>query len=205
MVTLDWTTLKSICLRFKTHSKTQYSDAAKVMNSTYSNEYTGKDFKSLFTDALMTTLKPDTLTLLKDLVKQSIIADTDAKEPSHRVIFVPKLVDTAPFSYPRVVCRFRNLAHFAKLLDYFCHRPSIFATVEIGIDTLYFMYDFLPMNLEEVSFDDEFGPSPIGPSQRGSRAPQPVPQAAMVHSNLNTLPTDVLTRVQKNKSDEFIV
>ena len=57
---------------------------------------------------------------------------------------------------------------------------------------------------EEVSFDDEFGPSPVGPSQRGSRAPQPVQQAAMVHFNLNTLPSDVLVRVQKIKSDEIM-
>ena len=82
-VAKDWTTLHGVCVRFQKHWKKEYSDSANVMNSVYSHEFTGQDFESLFTDAAtMTTLKPDALTLLKDMIKKSMIEDAVNTEPS---------------------------------------------------------------------------------------------------------------------------
>ena len=94
MVQKDWTTLYRICLEFQKHCKKECGDAARVMNKTYSNEITDKDFQSLFTDDTRTALKPDAFTLLlKDLIKQSITADATKTESSHRATFVTRLVD----------------------------------------------------------------------------------------------------------------
>ena len=71
----------------------------------------------------MTALKPDALTLLKDMIKMSMIEDAVDTEVGHCATFAPRLVDTAPFSYSRqdtdVVCRFRNHAQFTKATGLF--------------------------------------------------------------------------------------
>ena len=46
----DWTTLQGICFEFQKHYKKEFSDAARVINKTYSNEITDHDFQYLFTD-----------------------------------------------------------------------------------------------------------------------------------------------------------
>ena len=70
------------------------------MNKSYSNEITDGDFvASLFTDDTKTDLKPDAFTLLKDLIKKSIIADATKTETKHCTTFVTKLVDAVPFTY----------------------------------------------------------------------------------------------------------
>jgi len=173
VVQRDWTTLHGICFEFQRHCKKEFSDAARVMNKTYSNEITDKDFQSLFTDDTRSALKPDAFTLLKDLIKKSITADATKTEPSHRSSFVTRLVDAVPFSYSRhgseIKCKLRTLNNFKKLLNYSCDHPELFAYIEIGIDDLYFTYDFLPRNLAEVSFDDVFDPGPgasASPSHR---------------------------------------
>ena len=95
----DWTTLHGICVRFQKHCKKEYSDSADVMNVVYSHEFTGQDFESLFVDATMTVLKPDALTLLKDMIKKIMIEDVVDTEPGHQATFVPRLVDAVPPPY----------------------------------------------------------------------------------------------------------
>jgi hypothetical protein len=95
-VTKDWTTLHGVCVRFQKHCKKEYSDSANVMNVVYSHEFTGQDFESLFTDATMTAIKPDALTLLKDMIKKNMIEDAVDIEPGHQASFVPRLVDLVP-------------------------------------------------------------------------------------------------------------
>ena len=53
------------------------------MNNAYSNEITDGDLKSLFTEDTRTALKQDTFTLLKDLIKKSITADTTVRTSEH--------------------------------------------------------------------------------------------------------------------------
>ena len=53
------------------------------MNKTYSNKISDEDFKSLFTDDTKTDLKPDAFTLLKDLIKKTIITDATKTETNH--------------------------------------------------------------------------------------------------------------------------
>ena len=117
-VAKDWTTLHGVCVRFQKHCKKEYSDSAAVMNVVYSHEFTGQDFESLFIDATMAALKPDALTLLKDMIKKSMIEDAVDTEPSHRASFVPRLVDSVPLSYSRynsdVTCYLRDVASFKK-------------------------------------------------------------------------------------------
>ena len=79
----DWTRLHGIYFSFQKHSSKEYSDVARVMNKTYSNEITDEDFKSLFTDDTKTDLKPDAFTLLKDLIKKTIITDATKTETNH--------------------------------------------------------------------------------------------------------------------------
>jgi len=73
-------------------------------------------------------------------------------------MFVPRLVDAAPFSYSRhgsdINCKLRTLANFKKLLDYACDHPDCYAYIRLDIDHLRFDYDFLPRDLEPVSFTD---------------------------------------------------
>jgi len=155
----DWTTLHGICFSFKEHGSNKYSDAARVMSNTYSNEFINDDFQSLFTDNTRTSLKPDALTLLRDLIKNSIAADDATKtEPSYRATFVTTLVDTVPLSYSRrgsnIQCRLRTLEHFEKLLDISCDNPDLSAHIELDIDDLHFTYDFLPRDLSQVSITE---------------------------------------------------
>ena len=149
---------------------------------------------------------------MADLIKTIITADATKTEPGYCTAFITKLVDAVPFTYSRhnsnITYKFRTLNNFKKLLSYSCDHPDLYAYIELDIDDLYFIYNFLPRDLDQVSFDNEFSPGPetsAGPPQRGgSRAPAPVPQSPMVHFNLTTLPTDVLTRVQKHRSDELM-
>ena len=154
----DWTTLHGICFSFKEHSSNKYSDAARVMSNTYSNEFINDDFQSLFTDNTRTSLKPDAFTLLRDLIKNSIAADATKTEPSYRATFVTTLVDTVPLSYSRrgsnINCRLRTLEHFEKLLDLSCDNPDLSACIELDIDDLHFTYDFSPKDLSQVSITE---------------------------------------------------
>ena len=207
----NWTKLKGICFSFQKLSSKKYSDAVAVMNNAYSGEITHKDFKSLFTDDTQTALKPDAFTLLKELIKKSLTADATKTEPGYRTTFITKLVDSAPFTYSwhnsDIKCKFCTLDNFNKLLNQSCNDPDLYGYVKLDIDELHFAHDFLPRNLEQVSFEDQFSPGPVSAPQRGGltpRAPAPVLQSAMVHFNLTTLPADIRVRVQKHRSDDLM-
>ena len=154
----DWTTLNGICFSFQEHRSKEYSDIARVMNQTYSNEFTDDDFQSLFTDNSRTALKPDAFTLLRDLIKNSIAADATKTEPSHCATIATILVDTVPASYSRrgsnINCRLRILEHFKKLLDHSYDPPDLYSYIQLDINDLHFTYDFLPRELLQVSITE---------------------------------------------------
>ena len=161
----DWTTLKGISFTFQRHSKKLYNDAARIMNNAYSDLIIEQEFESLFTDIKKTDLKPDAFTLLKTIIKTSITDEAiKTKDPVYKVSFVTRLVDSTPFIFHMngKQCKLRNLDQFSRLLNHACNSigTDYYASIEFGIDDLYFAYDFVPRNLEDISFDDVFDPAP---------------------------------------------
>ena len=177
------------------------------MERHYGNFIAGKEFDSLFTDDKKTDLKPDAFSILKELIKQSLTEDATKTNPAYRTTFITRFVDSAPFTFlmSNRTCKFRTLDQFNMLLDQTCYNTNHHALIELGINDLFFAENFTPANLEDISFDDVFSP-PQGPSQ-GSKSftPTPVPQAAMVHFNIASLPADVQARVKKHRSDEMML
>ena len=68
------------------------------MERHYGNFIIGKDFDSLFTDNTKTDLKPDTFSILKEMIKQSIPEDATKTDPAYGTTFITRFVDSAPFT-----------------------------------------------------------------------------------------------------------
>ena len=102
--------------------------------------------------------------------------------------------------------KMKTLDNFKKLLDISCNDPDLYGYITLDIDDLYFAHDFLPRNLEQVSFNNIFPPVPgTGPPQQGGfQTPAPGSQSAMTYFDLTKLPVDVHARVKTHRSDELM-
>ena len=100
MVVKDWTQLEGLRFKFQKHcDNVLYSTAHTVMNGMYSEELSDDEFDSLFDTPARAAVKPEVLTILKELIKQKIDASATKTDPSHLATIVPRFIAELPITF----------------------------------------------------------------------------------------------------------